>query len=579
MTNERVFRGLRGTMVCAALLGMAGCSGLANLNKRSYGTLADGKFKPNPAYPPAPSFGPNATQKCPTGGASGALEEAIKRDIKDKKVVADGRLCAMAETLLGYNVEEGEALPENVRAFLSAYFGLPVTLSPRNFLMQDLEIDARKANDIADGMVGPITGFAEGAKAPRYGFIAERLGQPTGKSRDQMTSDNPAGKTRVRLVMYDESVVVDPLPRMLPAGGTATFSGHVEGAPKKLKVSVVDPVGKLTTVDGKDGAFSAPLACGDHAGRILVQLSGETESGDTKFANVSILCGGALPTEVAVGSKTPAGPLDPAAGEKSIAEKINADRTAAGLKPLNVGGPLGEVAHSLAEAQGAGKAISGGELSKMLSEKELSPSAVSETGARGFSADEAFGQLADNPSDRASQMSPDVTDVGVGLAKGPEVAGKPSVIAILLYYKQAPPADPAGAKTKLYEAIATNRAGAKVEEAKKDDILDSVAQKYAEAAAANAGQVPSDKQSEIMAPLYKNAMTVSQMGGWVPDEAGVLEQAKQGTPLGKGNIVGVGVATGKSVQYGKNSLYMVIMVGARHEAAKPGKKPVKAKKK
>jgi uncharacterized protein YkwD len=469
-------------------------------------------------------------------------------------------------------------LPENVRTFLSSYFGLPVTLAPRNFLMQDLEVDLRKYNDIADGMIGPLTSFAENAKAPRYGFVAERINTQTGKARDQMVADNPNGKTRVRLVMYDETVQLDPLPRMLPAGGTATFSGKILGGPKKLKISVVDPVGKLTTAEGADGAFSAPLACGDHAGRILVQLTGETESGDTKFANVSILCGGTLPTEVAVGAKGPVGPIDPPASEKAIAEKINSDRTAAGLKPLNISGPLGEVARNLAEAQGAGKNISGGELTKMLQEKDVSPNAVSETGARGASPDEAFGQLADNPADRASQMNTNTTDLGVGVGKGPELAGKPSAVVILLYYKQAPPADPAAAKAKLYEAIAKSRAAGSVEEAKQDDTLDSVAQKYAEAAAANSGQVPPDKSTEITAPLFKNSMTVNQMGGWVPDEAGVLEQAKQGTPLAKGNLVGVGVAVGKSVQYGKNSMYMVIMVGTRHEAKAAKKAPAKKKK-
>jgi uncharacterized protein YkwD len=579
MTNDGILRGLRGTMICSALLAMAGCGGLATANKKSAGTLADGKFKPSADYQPAANFGPNDTLKCPTSGVNGALDDAMKREFKgDKKPVADGRLCAMAETLLGYQVDEGEPLPESVRAFLSAYFGLPVTLAPRNFLLQDLEVDLRKYNEIADGMIGPITSFAENAKSPKFGFVAARIDSKVGKDRSQMTADNPNGKTRVRMVMYDEAVQVDPLPRMLPAGGTATFSGKVAGGPKKLKVSVVDPVGKLTTTDGADGAFSAPLACGDHAGRILVQLSGDTESGDTKFANISVLCGGTLPAEVAVTPKGPAGPIDPPASEKAIAEKINTERTAAGLKPLNISAPLGEVARSLAEAQGAGKNISGGELTKMLQEKDIAPNAISETGARGFSPDEAFGQLADNPTDRASQMNANTTDLGVGVGKGPELAGKPSAVVILLYYKQAAPADPAAAKTKLYEAIAKNRAAGSVEEARQDDTLDSVAQKYAEAAAANSGQVPPEKSTEITAPLFKNSMTVNQMGGWVPDEAGVLEQAKQGTPLAKGNLVGVGVAVGKSVQYGKNSLYMVIMVGTRHET-KSAKKPVKAKKK
>jgi uncharacterized protein YkwD len=580
MMKEEVYRGLRTATFLAAAVAMAmGCAGLANANKRSPGSTRDGKFKPAATYPPAANYGPEPKYTCPSGGVNGAVEDELKRqDLKGKKIVADGRLCALADTMLGYQLAENEALPESVRVFISAYFGLPVTLSSRAFLSQDVEVDLKKFEAIADSMVTPLVAFAETAKAPHYGLIADSISSSGVKGRDAMVSDNPAGKTRVRMIMYDEAVVIDPLPRALPAGGTAKLSGHVEGTIKNLKVQVVDPVGKLTTTKGEGNAFSAPIACGEHNGKMLVQITGESDSGDTQLASLPIVCGGSLATEVALPSAGPAGAFDAAAGEKSVSDAINADRTGAGLKPLNVNAALSGIARSLAEQQAAGKTVSGADLTTMLQDKEISPSQTSETGARAASADEALAQLSNNPSDRANEMSPDVTDIGIGVAKGPDLGGKPSAIVIMLYLKQLPPADPVAAKSKLYESIAKKRADSKLETLTKDEVLESVAQKYAEAAAKHAGQVPKEDETEIMAPLYKNAMVVNQMGGWVPDEAAAAGPSDQGTALGKGKAIGAGVALGRSVQYGKNSLFVVVLIGTKQAAAKPARRAPAKKK-
>jgi uncharacterized protein YkwD len=570
MKNEEVYRGLRTAGVHAAALAMAmGCAGLANVNKRSPGKMTDKDF--TPVYPPAASYGPDAKLTCPSAGANGALEDELKKqDLKGKKVIADGRLCALADTMLGWQAQNNESPPETVRAFVSAYFGIPVTLPPRSFLFQDVDIDMKKPADLAAGMVGPLVSFAETAKAPRYGFVAERI---SSTNTQRAVVGEVTGKTRVRMVMYDEQVVLDPLPRMLPAGGSATVSGHVDGEIKNLKVLVVDPVGKLTTTPGQGNNFSAPIACGDHTGRILVQITGESESGDARLANLPVLCGGQLATSVPIPGKDMAGPLDPAAAEKKIADTINSDRTGASLKPLNVSAPLSQIARSLAERQAAGKGVSSSDLTQMLQEKDVSAPSIAESAARAFSVDEAYEQLSNSPSDRANEMSADMTDIGVGVSKGPDLGGKPSVIITVLFVKQLPPADPVAAKEKLYEAIDKKRAGAKLEPLKKDPTLESVAQKYADAAAKSAGgQVPKAEESAIMAPLYKASMVVNQMGGWMPDQPNTLQFAEQGSVTGKAKLVGVGMALGRSVQFGKNSLFVVVLTGTRQGAARGARK-------
>jgi uncharacterized protein YkwD len=557
------------------MVGVAGCGAL-NANKRAPGQVANGQFKP--ALPPAANYGPDATRTCPTGGPNGAIAELVKKDEKGRKLVADGRLCAIAETLLGWTPEtENAPVPDTLRAFVSQYFGLPGIIQPNRIIAQDMDRADQGPTDAAEPFVAPLLNFAESAVAPRYGVIIDRYAsQSTGRAGTGQTTV----KYHVRVVMFDDVVQLDPpLPRALPQGGNATISGHIEGSYKDLKLQVVDPVGKLTTTQLDAKHFSAPIACGDRPGRMLVQINGESEAGDTRLANLPIDCGGQPATAVAM-APVQTGPVEPAQAEKMIADSINQQRTTAGLKPLNVSVPLSDIARAMSEHQVAGKPLSGGDLSKMIKEKEISAGAINASGAMAFSADEASAKLSDNPNDRANQMSPEVTDLGLGVAKGNEVGGKPTIMVSVLYVKTLPPADPVAVKAKLYETIAKKRADGSLEPLQKDETLEGVAQAYAEAAAkVPTGQVPRDQETDILAPLYKHAMVVNQFGGWVPDETNALAQVgDQPSVVGKSKLVGVGVALGKSDRFGKNSIFMMVLVGSHSTPAKaPAKKPTKKK--
>jgi uncharacterized protein YkwD len=571
MTNEAVFRRPRGGLCAAAfLITAAGCSGLT-ANQRSPAKItADNQLQPT--LPPVPAYGPDAKLTCPDRGPNGELADLLKKeDLKGKQLVPDGRLCAMAETLLGWQQPSGEPLPENVRAFLAQYFGLSYSPPSSSFIMQDLDLTDPKPGDVAGPMVAPLTSFAENAKNPHYGLIADRV------SSTSSGRGNSGGtlqvKYRVRLVMFDELVVFDPpVPRSLPAGGNATLSGKIQGEFKSVKVQVVDPAGKLTTTPAQGQAVNVPLACGERQGKMLVQISADSDSGDVRLANFPVACGGGqLPTQVAI-PNVKAGPVDPGQAEKQIAEAVNSERSGANLKPLNVSAPLSDIARTLADKQAAGKGVSGTELQQMLKEKDISAPSITENAARAFSADEAYSKLSESPSDRATQMNPDSTDIGVGVVKGADVAGKPTLIVTVLYLKQAPPIDPKDAKAKMYDAITKKRTEAKLEPLETDEVLESVAQKYADAAVKNpAGTIPREEENGIMAPLYKNAMVVNQLGGWVPDVDNALAQADQGSIVGKAKMVGVGMATGRSDRFGKNSLFVMVLVGSKSQAAKPTK--------
>jgi uncharacterized protein YkwD len=559
----------------AALFAIAaGCSGLG-ANKRNPAQVTNGQFKPT--LPPAANYGPDPKLTCPSGGPNGALEDLLhKEDLKGKKLAEDGRLCAVADTLLGWTPPEtNAAVPETIRAFVSQYFGLPNTISAGTIIIQDLDSTDRP-QDVAQTLVSPIVSFAEGAKNPRYGMIAERYASE--KSSRANTGDVKV-KYHVRLVMYDDTVVLDPLPRALPPGGSATLSGHVEGEYKNVKIQMVDPVGKLTTTPQQGTTLNAPISCGDRPGRVLVQISGESEAGDTRIANLPITCGGQLATEVAMPSEK-TGPVDPAAAEKEIADAINKERSGAGLKPMNVNPALSEIARTVSQKQAAHQSITGTDITHLLKEKEIQAPSISENAAVAFNAEDAYTKLSESPTDRANEMSPDVTDLGVGVVKGAEMGGKPTIVVTTLYIKQLPPADPKEVKEKLYDAIDKKRTEAKLETLKKDETLESVAQKYADAAAKHPdGTVPREEESSIMGPLYKSAMSVNQMGGWVPDEAGALAQTTQPAIVGKGKLVGVGTATGTSTNYGKNSVFIMVLVGSKLDSKAPAKKSAPRKKK
>lgn len=550
MTNER-------SRLLPLLLAVAGCAAALQANKRSPGTVENGMFKPQ--RPPAANYGPDPSMTCPGGGANGALETEISTRNPAVKPVADGRLCAMADTLLGWKQEGKDLPPESIRTFLAQYFGIPGTI--RQMLITDVE--SEEAKQVAEALGDPLVSFAASAQKPIYGLMTERVKKKL---------------THVVLVMYDATLELDaPLPRKLAAGQAATLSGHVNGEYTRARLEVVDASGKLQKIPDQPGkAVKADLKCGDRPGRIMVQASGRKEESDSLVASFPVYCNADSP----VAAKMPAaagGPVDVAQGEKQLMDSINGDRHDAGAKALNTIPALSEIARKVATKRAAGQGTSSSELVSALKEADISAPMILESMAQGFGIEDLYTRLSDSPPDRANAMNPDLTDAGVGVAKGPVVGDKPTYIVAVLYLKQSEPIDPADVKVKLYAAMDERRADAKADPLSKDAVLEDVAQKYADAAAAAGGQVPPEKTSEILAPLYKQSMTVNQVGGFLPDAKAAMDVAQQPSVVGKGNLVGVGVALGRSPQFGKNAPFVVVFFGTRH--AKPAARPTRPGKK
>src|SRR5206468_12787807 len=90
------------------------------------------------------------------------------------------------------------------------------------------------------------------------------------------------------------------------------------------------------------------------------------------------------------------------------------------------------------------------------------------------------------------------------------------------------------------------------------------------------GKVPREKVAEIEAPLYRSFATVNELGGL---KAEPLEFAEEPGIVGDAKLVGVGVGIGSSPQFGKNSTYVVILMGKRQSGKAPAaaRQPVKKK--
>jgi uncharacterized protein YkwD len=545
-----------------ACLLAAACGGsLGSANKRTVGVVENGTFKPG--KPPVATYGADPSLTCPERGVNGLVQDGV-----GSAAQPEGRLCALAETLLGW---ENDSPPDLVIATVANNFGLAQPV--RRVTLQDADTaestptgttPGANSQEFADRLIPAIKTFAENAQVARYGLVTQRIKK---------------GVTRFALVLQDQSLEIKPpFPRKLNAGQSATLTGSVLGKLSNPKIQYSDAVGHLEQPKATPGkAFSAEIKCGDKPGKILVQISAEQEGGgESTVANFPVGCGIDLP----VAARIPAPGaeetiLEPPAAEQKIGELINQDRTQAALKPLKVDEDLSKVARSISEDRAKGKNPSSAELVQRLKEADISAPQLYESLAQATGAEQAFQLMTNNPQDRANAMNPNVTQVGIGVAPGAMIGDKKTIIVTELFMKQLPPPDAAEIKAKLYAAVEQRRSDARAGAVAKDAQLEEIAQAYATEMAKDKGQVPKAKVSELEAPLYRAFAKVDEIGGVKLDP---MEFAQEPGIVGDAKLVGIGTAVGSSPTFGKNSTFVIILMGKKHDAKAPTKKPAATKK-
>jgi uncharacterized protein YkwD len=553
----------------AVALCLAAAAAPAFAGTKNAGTFAKEVF--TPAYPGATSFGPDESRKCPRGGPMSALADTIDDQWKSDapKPIPDGRLCAFADTLIDWDPKVN--VPLDLTSYLSRYFGLPT--NPRLVITVT---DTDRSRDLGERLAQPTIEFARKATAPRYGLATLRI-----SAKAAARGDAGQAQTKLVLVLWDHVMDLDqPLPRKLTAGQTVSFSGKLLGDLRNPKVDIGNVDGKLESpAQAAGAAFKADLHCGDRAGELHVELRAEANGAPHLVTNLALSCG-VDPAPSLTLSSPFSGELDAAAEEKKIFDLINADRTALGIVPLEYDPGVAKVARQMAEntRDDLKRGVAPGQVDviKLLKDNDIISSVITANPARAVSPADAHKLLLASPFGRSQYLSTAVTHAGMGLALVTDANGQSSVILDELFVKEQPPHDLAKVREQLKAAVLQKRADARANPLESDPELEAAAQAFADALAASRNDLPKEKDDAIIHPLYKSMGNLQIITG-APKE--LTDFSEQPNVIANGKLMGLAVAEGVHPVMGKGTVYVVLLIGAHHEAAATTKGKGKQKKK
>lgn len=533
---------------------------------RKAGSLAGGRF--TPGRPPATHFGGEEPFTCPSRGAQALLQDELvdlSRTSKRAPPQPDGRLCAAAEALLGW--ETREAPRPGIASFLEQYFGAVGFYARAEVLL--LNAKDTEPKELAVQLVETVGNYGLNAKRARYGMMSQRTGK---------------NSHRAAVVLLDPPpMVLEAVPRRLAAGESARIAGKLTEDHDRPQVLISDAQGKLTVVEPVPGAaFEATARCGERPGTIRVEIRGELGGAPALLARFPIACG--LPLEASVAAAAPepwSG--DEAAQARKMVEFMNGERTAVGLPPLAWDEALAGVARGVADSIRAAVARGAfevpGDLVARLKKVGIASTVVLQNPSQGRSPQEVMEQMSTSPGHRASYMDPSVNTAGVGLVSVADADGKPMVFVDQLFIKELPPVDLEAVRTQLRAAVGQKRRDARAAPAASEAALESFAQGFARELAAAGGSLPKARQAELTATLDKGWKTVTLTFGAKQE---LLDFAEEPEVTSPGRSFGVGVAQGMHPTLGRNALYAVIVVaqerGGEADAKAAGKPAGKKKR-
>jgi uncharacterized protein YkwD len=526
--------------VVAAILLLPG-TGLAawGYSEPKPATIDSGRL--TPGRPPVPRYGEDPSLTCPETTMARALKDQLEELARERKKAAaqpEGRLCAVAEALLGWEQKEEPRQP--VLTFLSQYFGLPATARR----ISNVIVPTEDWKTLAGKLFEPISNFSLNAAQPRYGIATRRLGRE---------------KTRVVLVLQDMPFSLDPTPRRLAPGEKAALSGRLLGEYHDARIALSDVMGRMTRPTIPAGnSFRTEIACGEKAGRIQVEVAAESAGGPALLARFPVACGTELATSVPVADPEP-WPAEPEKQERRMLQDVNAERGAVGLKPLAWDDDVAGVARGVAESMRVSGTVPG-DLVERLRKAGVGSELVLQNPAQSRTAADALQDMLASPGHRAAIMSPDVTSAGMGIVPQVEKDGTSSVFVAQLFVKELPRLDPQVVRQQLRDAVVQKRKDARQPAAVFDPQLEQLAQTYAADLAAAGGSLPQARKSELTASLNKSFKTVHVLSG---AKAEPLDLAEEPEVVSGGRFAGVGAAAGTHPTLGRNAVYAVILVGSK----------------
>jgi uncharacterized protein YkwD len=290
-----------------------------------------------------------------------------------------------------------------------------------------------------------------------------------------------------------------------------------------------------------------------------VQIRAEEKGAESMVANFPVACGVDPPTSVALVPRDQGAVADVAQQERKLLELINAERAAAGLRPLEWDDSVATVARAASESRRT-SASTTIDLVERLKQADVTSSLVLENPGRARSAEEAQARFSTSPIHRGNFMNAEATHAGIGIASAKDADGRLITYVTELFVKELPTVDTNALREKLRAAMARKRADARAPSVAKDPTLDQVAQQYAQELAAARGTLAKPRADEILAPLRKTFRTVNLLSG---SKAEPLEFAEEPTVVASGKLLGIGVAQGPNPVLGKNAVYVVAIIGSR----------------
>ena len=529
------------------------------------GAVVNGAFAPQ--SPGATQFGPDKSRECPRNPILVELERQLPVVAEQNKLPVaqkDGQLCAVAVTFLGW--KDTGAIPGGVAEGVAKHLGVPARPG-----VQVAQFASSAPEDVVPALLQTLANFMANSGQPRYGLAVEAK-RARGTSR---AAEERKESARVVLVLLDEPIAFQPFPRKLAQGASGTVAGELLGEWQNPKLLVSDATGKLSTPEQAAGkAFKAAVACGDKPGRIQVEIRGEIPAGSRTLASVPILCGGELATTFPLAGEE--WPKDTAAQEQKLAEAVNAERTAAGLPPLEwdpaLAGVAREVSQKLKEAITAGRAPEV-DTGALLKQADLSSPVVLQNPAEAASAEEAAARFTASPTNRQNIFSAEVNHLGVGIVPNADASGRNTVLVTELFTRVLPAIDVVKTKAEVYAEVEKLRAEAKAPAAALDPRIDKVAQAYADALAKAGGKLSDDRAGELTQPLKGPYKSINMIEG---AKASVADFLKDSTVTWDGSAIGIGLAQGNHPLLGKNTVYLTLIVATLRGEEKGGKAPAKA---
>ena len=382
------------------------------------------------------------------------------------------------------------------------------------------------------------------------------------------------GSGAVVFALQASGVSTNPIPRMLPAGGSFKLDAVVDARYHEPELFVTRDDGSTERVaidQGKSGGFRSAVLCGKHAGKQQVEITASDQTGSTVLANFPIWCGADPPPTITIEGThddNAAVPADEA--EKRLLALMNRDRQAAGLPALLWDERVAQVARTHSEDMRKTKIVAHispatGSAADRVKAAGIKTAVVLENVARAYGVGEAHLGLMNSPGHRANILAAAATHVGVGVILGDEISGRREMFLTQVLIRIPPKVD----RTQAAELV-RERMNA-VRPVQVSPKLAEVAQDLAEGLAAG-------KTRESLWPGAKKKLdtlnTAYARVGSVISAVADLETIDGTQLLGdyKADDIGVGIAQGNHPDIGEGAVWVVVLMAEKLPQPPPKKR-------